>query len=82
MINFHKIPPFSEIGGIFFQNKFAFLKYFHILLPASVNHGPINYGAVAQLVRASACHAEGREFESRQFRHFIICTHGVLAQLV
>jgi hypothetical protein len=25
-------------------------------------------GAVAQLVRASACHAEGREFESRQLR--------------
>jgi len=23
------------------------------------------YGAIAQLVRASACHAEGREFESR-----------------
>ncbi|SCA55785.1 hypothetical protein MTBPR1_120091 [Candidatus Terasakiella magnetica] len=27
-------------------------------------------GGVAQLVRASACHAEGREFESRHSRHF------------
>ncbi len=26
-------------------------------------------GIVAQLVRASACHAEGHEFESRQSRH-------------
>lgn len=26
-------------------------------------------GGVAQLVRASACHAEGREFESRHSRH-------------
>ena len=26
------------------------------------------YGGVAQLVRASACHAEGREFESRRSR--------------
>ena len=27
-------------------------------------------GAVAQLVRASACHAEGRGFESHQLRQF------------
>ena len=27
-------------------------------------------GLVAQLVRASPCHGEGREFESRQVRHF------------
>ncbi len=29
-------------------------------------------GGVVQLVRTSACHAEGREFESRRSRHFFI----------
>ena len=29
-------------------------------------------GAVAQLVRVSACHAEGRGFESRLLRHSYI----------
>ena len=32
------------------------------------------YGLVVQLVRISACHAEGREFESRPDRHFKIET--------
>ena len=29
------------------------------------------YGVVAQLVRASACHAEGRGFEPRQSRQYL-----------
>ena len=35
---------------------------------SSPARGATFFGAVAQLVRASACHAEGREFESRQPR--------------
>lgn len=33
-----------------------------------------HFGAVAQLVRASACHAEGREFEPRQLRQNCLLT--------
>ncbi len=31
-----------------------------------------NKGGVAQMVRVSACHAEGRGFESRHSRHGLI----------
>ena len=40
----------------------------------------IKSAVVVQLVRISACHAEGREFESRQPRHFYI--NDLLAQPV
>ena len=33
-------------------------------------------GGVAQLVRASACHAEGCGFEPRLSRHFLIYSFG------
>ena len=36
----------------------------------SPNNISIKSAVVVQLVRISACHAEGREFESRQPRHF------------
>ena len=32
----------------------------------------IQKGGVVQLVRISACHAEGREFESRRHRFFFL----------
>lgn len=34
---------------------------------------PFLKGGVAQLVRVSACHAEGRGFESRHPRHVTLC---------
>ncbi len=33
------------------------------------------FGVVAQLVRASACHAEGRGFEPRQSRQYLKRIH-------
>ena len=50
------------------------------VVTGSIPVSPTNtlYGVVAQSVRVSACHAEGREFESRQPRHL----YGEIAQLV
>lgn len=38
-------------------------------MPYTYN-GNTLYGGVVKLVITSACHAEGREFESRRSRHF------------
>ncbi len=38
--------------------------------PLTAHHYRLTRGGVAQPVRASACHAEGREFEPRRPRHF------------
>ena len=40
------------------------------LIPTLVEHVCFARGGVAQLVRASACHAEGRGFEPRLSRQF------------
>ena len=42
-------------------------------------------GGVAQLVRASACHAEGREFEplhSRHFRRNFLCLFTICLEFI
>ena len=38
-------------------------------------HTPSFYGPVVQLVRISACHAEGHEFESRLDRNYKLNTN-------
>ena len=51
------------------------MRFSRCTLQAKVQHGP-----VAQLVRASPCHGEGRRFESDLGRLYL-GTYGVLAQL-
>ena len=44
-------------------------KYLHLFHIGYIMHNAL--GVVAQLVRASACHAEGRGFEPRQSRQYL-----------
>ena len=53
------------------RKKIFFLIFYLIFIFKSARMLLIGDGVVAQLVRASACHAEGRGFEPLQSRHLI-----------
>ena len=53
------------------RKKIFFLIFYLIFIFKSARMLFIGDGVVAQLVRASACHAEGRGFEPLQSRHLI-----------
>jgi hypothetical protein len=59
--------PFEKriSGGLFFKSAVNFVKKDLIFFVSSIRK---NSGAVVQSVRISACHAEGRGFESRPHR--------------
>lgn len=60
------------VEGVIRKGSFEKIKKICIFFktPYTLPRFNIIIGVVAQLVRASACHAEGREFEPRQLRHF------------
>ena len=56
--------------NLFFANNYYFIKKVLAFVSQTVYYVQ-RFGVVAQLVRASACHAEGRGFEPRQSRQYL-----------
>ena len=68
--NFHWIHFRLYQFMLFLQiNLKSIKKYLHLFHEQYIMHNAL--GVVAQLVRASACHAEGRGFEPRQSRQYL-----------
>ena len=56
------------------MNLFYLILFLTKTLSTSIKYLLTFLGGVAQLVRAPACHAGGREFESRHSRHLFSIT--------